>query len=86
MYSIIDALQIAQDNAKAFSMLSGRPDLRWCRSGGPLRCFEVKAPGNKPTADQLAFRDGIKAVGGLWASIDEIDAIEAQFRTRGYAL
>lgn len=67
--------------AKSKGMLTGFPDILviWA---GQVWAFEVKAPGNKPTAEQARVGADIVSQGGKWAvvrSVDEAAAYVAQW-------
>jgi Holliday junction resolvase len=63
---------------------AGTPDILACWPGGLLLAVEVKVPGNKPTALQLATLEAIRQAGGLAVvaySIDNVkEAIEEVYR------
>lgn len=67
---------IAQAKAKAKGMAPGWPDLEvvW---RGHFWFFEVKAPGQKPSADQIARGQGIVRNGGRWAVVSSIDEMKS---------
>lgn len=66
---------IAQRKAKEKGMQPGWPDLQvlW---RGQFWCFEVKAPGNRPTKEQVARGEGIVANGGRWAVVYSVDDVQ----------
>lgn len=58
----------------------GRPDIEGCYKGRYF-ALEVKAPGGKPTALQLAALEEIKAAGGIAAVVYSIEeGLNAVFR------
>lgn len=65
---------IAQAKAKAKGMAPGWPDIEvlW---RGKFWCFEVKAPGGKPTQEQIERGAGIVRNGGRWAVVTSVDDV-----------
>lgn len=69
------AKAIAQRKAKEKGMRPGWPDLEviW---RGQFWAFEVKAEGNKPTPEQIACGEDIRANGGRWAVVYGVDDVQ----------
>lgn len=66
---------IAQRKAKEKGMQPGWPDLQvlW---RGQFWCFEVKAPGNRPTEEQVERGEGIVRNGGRWAVVQSVEELQ----------
>lgn len=59
---------------KARGVRKGTPDTLLLVDGIPPIWCELKAPGNKPDADQTALGDALMAVGCYWSWITSVDA------------
>ena len=51
---------------------------------GRLASIEVKRPGNKPTADQLAWLDQVRQAGGLALVVTSVQDLVDQLEGAGY--
>ncbi len=55
-----------------FSGLRGVPDILGVLPGGRLLAVECKRPGGKPTPEQDAFLQAVRAAGGLALLVDDV--------------
>jgi hypothetical protein len=50
---------------------------------GRLLCVETKRPGKKPTIEQEAFLEGIRAAGGVALVVSDVAALDAALAALG---
>ena len=62
-----------------FAHVKGISDIIGLTPGGVFIAVECKQPGNKPTADQAAFLDRVRAKGGLAYVAHDTDELAAAY-------
>ena len=68
---------------KARGVRAGTPDTLLIVEGKPVIWCELKAPGNKPTPEQIAMGDSLMALGCWWSWVTSVDAYFEWIRSIG---
>lgn len=58
---------------KAEGVERGAPDLTFCLKGGRWASLELKSEKGRLSPEQIAWRNDILALGGLWESTNDFD-------------
>lgn len=68
---------------KARGVRAGTPDTLLIVENKPVIWCELKAPGNKPTPEQIAMGDNLMALGCWWSWVTSVDAYFEWIRSIG---
>lgn len=69
-YAVVDG------RPQRYGLVNGASDLVGVGPGGRFFALEVKAPGKKPTADQIRFLELVKKFGGYSGWCDSVESAE----------